>query len=230
MTGRSSHSATDRKARLREPAAPDLPDKLDQAELAEAELTDGATLCGLALTDLDLSDRQAAGAELDQCRCRNVNFGQTRLNRTIIKDVEFDRCDLANLRARECSLSRVAATGTRMTGLTWITGIVRDVTFANCRMDLAFFSATKFINVVFTGCRLDQANFGETELAEVRFDNCDLVGAQFSGARLSETRFSSCDLTGVAGVTSLRGAIMSSSDALALAATFAQALGIRIDG
>jgi uncharacterized protein YjbI with pentapeptide repeats len=230
VTGRSARSGADRRARLREPAAPDLPDRLDPPGDADADLADGAVLAGLALTDLDWSDHQAAGAELDQCRCQNVSLGQVRLNRTIIRDVEFDRCDLANLRARESSMSRVAVSATRMTGLTWITGVLRDVTFANCRIDLAFFSATKFTNVVFANCRLDQANFGDAELTEVRFDGCDLTAAQFSGARLAETRFTGCDLTGLAGVTSLRGAIMSGADAVGLAASFATALGIKIEG
>ena len=127
-------------------------------------------------------------------------------------------------------MSRVAATATRMTGLTWITGTLRDVTFANCRIDLAFFSATRFTNVVFANCRLDQANFGDAELTEVRFDNCDLTAAQFSGARLAATRFAGCDLTGLVGVTSLRGATMSSADTVGLAASFAAALGIKIEG
>jgi len=126
-------------------------------------------------------------------------------------------------------MRRVVMSGTRMTGIAWITGSIRDVTFDGCRIDLGYFSATKFSNVVFTGCRLDQANFGDTELNDVSFTNCELAGAQFSGAGLVQTRFSGCGLTGISGVTSLRGAIITTSDAVALAAIFADALGIKIE-
>ena len=83
--------------------------------------------------------------------------------------------------------------------------------------------------MVFTECRLDQANFGDANLSGARFINCDLTGAQFSGATLAGTRFTGCDLTALSGVTSMRGAIITSSDAFTLARIFADALGIKIE-
>ena len=46
---------------------------------------------------------------------------------------------------------------------------------------------------------------------------------------MSGTRFSGCELTGIGGVTSMRGAIISSADAVALADILASALGIKIE-
>jgi len=115
-----------------------------------------------------------------------------------------------------------------MTGLSWLDGGLRDVMFADCRMDLASFRSSRFSDVVFSGCRLSQAEFGEADLSGARFEDCDLTGAQFSGARMTGTRLVGCDLTGIDGVTSLRGAIITSGDARALAATLAAALGITI--
>ena len=233
MAGRSERSPVrtgrPKRAKVAEPSAPDLPAELIPASLPEADLLDGATHAGLAVDDVDLSGREAAGAELDQCRYRNVNFGQVRLSRGTIKDVEFSRCDLANLRARDSSIRRAIVSGTRMTGFTWITGGIRDVIFDSCRIDLGYFSATKFANVIFTGCRLDQANFGDTDLSDVLFERCDLTGAQFSGASVTDTRFSGCDLAGLSGVTSLRGATIATGDAIALTGIFAEALGIKIE-
>jgi uncharacterized protein YjbI with pentapeptide repeats len=222
-------SGGNRRGGIKEPSAPDLPRELTAASLPEADLFDGALHAGLAVDDVDLSGREVAGAELDQCRYRNVNFAQVRFNRITVKDVEFSRCDLANLRARDCSIRRAVVTASRMTGLSWITGGIRDVIFDSCRIDLGYFSATKFSAVIFTGCRLDQANFSDTDLADVRFDKCDLSGAQFSGANLADTRFSGCDLTGLSGVSSLRGATITTGDAVSLAGIFAEALGIRIE-
>lgn len=224
-TRRSARSGV----RIAEPAAPDLPDHLTAAGLPEAELDDGAVHFGLDVADLDLADREAAGLELEQSRYKAVTLAGTRLRRAMIRDVRFDRCDLANLRARETSMIRSELAGCRMTGLTYLAGILRDVTFSGCRIDLASFSGTKFGTVVFSECRLDQVNFGDADLSGARFINCDLTGAQFSGATLTGTRFTGCELTGISGVTSMRGAIITSSDAFALARIFADALGIKID-
>lgn len=214
---------------MREPAAPDIPDDLTEASSDEAELDDGVVQAGLAVSDLDLSGREAAGAELDQCRYTTVSFAGVQMRRATIRDVEFARCDLANLLARDSSLNRVAVHGSRTTGAALLACTVRDVAFRDCRMDMTSFSGSRFDSVTFTNCRLDQANFGDADLSGVEFDHCDLSSAQLSGATLNGAKFTACDLTGVSGVTSLRGAIITSSDALTLARIFAEALGITIE-
>jgi uncharacterized protein YjbI with pentapeptide repeats len=116
-----------------------------------------------------------------------------------------------------------------MTGATLLACSLRDTAFTGCRIDLASFAASQFKDVTFTTCRLEQANFIEADLSGVRFRDCDLTGAQFSGATLVGARFAGCDLTGIGPVTSLRGAIITSSDALTLARILAESLGITIE-
>src|SRR5260370_10054285 len=229
VPARPYRTAGGRRSKVREPAAPDLPDDLITALPTDVGLDDDALHVGLAVSDLDLSGREALGVELDQCRYDTVSFGQVALRRGTIRDVEFHRCDLANMRARDCSALRVAVNASRMTGAAWLNCTVRDVVFPGCRVDLASFAASKFAETVFANCRLAQANFGDADLSGVRFESCDLSGAQFSGATLTGTRFTGCDLTGISGVASLRGAIISNSDALTLARILAEALGITIE-
>lgn len=214
---------------MREPVAPTLPATLRTAVLPDDDLVDGGVHLSLAFEDADLSSRDAVGAEIDQCRYTNVNLSQTKLHRGMIRDAVFDRCDLANLRARDCSLSRSTVSASRMTGLSWLDGSFRDVTFDGCRIDLASLRSSTLKDVVFTGCRLQQVDFGEADLRGARFEGCDLTGAQFSGAQLTGTRFADCNLVGIGGVTSLRGAIIKSTDALALTFILADALGIKIE-
>ena len=229
VTARTYRTASGRRARVREPEVPDIPEDLTETSLPEADLDDGVVQAGLAVSDVDWSGREAAGAELDQCRYTTVNFSGVRMRRATIKDVEFSRCDLANLLARESSLIRVAVQASRMTGAALLASTVRDVAFRDCRIDLASFAGSRFANVTFTNCRLDQANFGDADLSGVEFGHCDLSGAQLSGATLAGAKFTSCELTGISGVTSMRGAIITSSEALTLARIFAEALGITIE-
>ncbi len=213
----------------REPAAPDLPADLTPGTLDVHDLVDGGGYESLAFTDLDLSDREVTGVEIEACRYGNVNLSQARLRRSLIRDVVFDRCDLANLRALDCTLTRVAVSASRMTGLSFIDNHLRDVTFDGCRIDLSSFRASKFDDVVFTGCRMEQADFADADLRGARFEGCDLTGAQFSAARMTGARLSRCELTEINGVTSMRGAIVTSADAVALAFILAGALGITIE-
>lgn len=216
-------------AGVRQPTAPDLPADLTSAALPGDDLVDGGVYLALAFAGLDMSGREAMDAEVDQCLYRDVNLSRVSLRRGAIRDAVFERCDLANVRARDGAMSRIAVRSSRMTGFSWLAGDLRDVTFDDCRIDLASFAGSKLSHVVFTGCRLEQADFGGADLSRARFERCDLTGARFSEARMAGTRLSGCDLTGISGVTSLRGSFIDSTDALALVAVLANALGITLE-
>ena len=197
--------------------------------MPEHDLDDGGIYELLAFTDLDISDREAAGAEIEACTFSTVKLSQVKLRRGLIRDVVFERCDLASLFALDSSFTRVALSACRMTGLSLIDDHVRDVTFAGCRVDLSSFRSSKFNEVVFTDCRMEQADFTEADLRGARFEGCDLTGAQFTSAQMTGTRLSRCELSGISGVSSMRGAVVTSSDAVALAFILAGALGIAIE-
>ena len=94
---------------------------------------------------------------------------------------------------------------------------------------MSSFRTSKFDDVLFAGCRMEQADFTEADLRGARFEDCNLTGAQFWGARMTGTRFARCELTEITGVTSMRGAVITSADAVTLAYILANALGIAIE-
>ena len=217
------------RTRLRQPLAPQLPKSLTSAKLPEDDLKDEGIYLSLEYMSADLAGRDVVSIEIDQCRYQNVNFGQCELDRAVISDSVFSQCDFANLHARDCSLVRVQMSGSRMTGLAWTEGGIREVTFESCGMDMASFRFATLKNVVFSDCKLARADFQEADLRGARFESCDLTGAQLSKAQMEGTRFADCSLAGINGVTSLRGAIVKSRDALALTYSLAGALGITIE-
>lgn len=214
---------------MRQPLSPQLPQALTSAKLPEDDLKDEGVYLSLEYLGADLADRDVVSIEIDQCKYQNVNFGHSKLDRAVISDSVFGDCDLANLRARDCSLVRVHLSGCRMTGLSWAEGSIREVTFDSCRMDMASFRFATLKNVVFSDCKLPRADFQEADLRGARFESCDLTGAQFSKAEMEGTRFSDCTLDGINGVTSLRGAVVKNRDALSLTYSLAGALGIVIE-
>jgi uncharacterized protein YjbI with pentapeptide repeats len=221
--------ASSRAGRPRAPAGPRLPGSLSPAAFPLHDLLDGGVLLAVEYAGADLAGRDAAAVEIDQCRFRNTAFVGTELDRAVISDSAFESCDLANIRAQDCGLLRVTVSGSRMTGLSWAGGGVRETAFGSCRMDLVSFRFTTFKHAVFTDCRLTQADFTGADLRGARFERCDLSGTQFSQAQMTGTRFAGCTLDGINGVISMRGAIVAGVDALALAYSLASALGISIE-
>ncbi len=108
---------------------------------------------------------------------------------------------------------------------------MRDVTFRDCRLDLASFRFSALQRVAFEGCVLREADFGETRCESVRFESRDLSAAtSFERATLRRSELRGCTLEGLQGVEGLRGVALEWADLVALAPAFADALGIRVLG
>lgn len=196
------------------PARPPEPPRFDEepAEPAPDELQAGATVDGVRIAGARLADVELAGA---------------RLRGLGLTDVLVERGNLANVAAPELSLRRVLITAARLTGAQWTRGTIGDVTFRDCRIDLATFAGTTFERTAFEDCLLAQADFQQALLRSVRFDRCDLSAADLTAVRLDRCELRACTLDGLTGVERLRGAAMPTADIVGHAGLFAAALGIR---
>jgi uncharacterized protein YjbI with pentapeptide repeats len=213
----------------RPPARPRPPATIQLATPGDHDLANEATFRQLAFTDMDQSGREADSVEFDRCRFTRAVFAGTMLDRATFTDCLVENSDWANLRATKSGMQRVKLATVRLTGLHWIDGALRDVTFHDCRMDLATLRFTTFKAVAFTDCNLARADFSHADLRGAEFTGCDLTGAQFAQANCAGTRFTRCELAGVGTVTSLAGATVSVTDLAALSYALAGALGIVIE-
>ena len=213
----------------RVPARPRPPASLETATSPEHDLADEATYRQLGFTGIDLSGQEADSVEFEQCRFTRASLAGVVLERATLTDCLVENSDWANVKATRSGMQRVKLSMVRLTGLHWIDGVVRDVTFAECRMDLATLRFTSFKDVAFIDCNLTRADFTNADLRGAQFTGCDLTGAQFAQADCAGTRFTRCVLAGVGSVTSLKGATVSATDLAALSYALAGALDITIE-
>lgn len=193
-----------------------------------AELDDEGSYHRLDLDGLSLNGQEVASVEFEQCRLGRTSLAGSTLDRLRMLDCVVEGGDWANLKATRSGLTRVALTTVRLTGLQWLDGVLRDVYFAQCKMDMATLRFTSFKDVLFEGCNLSRADFTSASLSGATFSGCDLSGASFDRADCAGAQFVDCDLGGIAGVESLRGAVVRGADLAALAYTLAGALGITL--
>jgi uncharacterized protein YjbI with pentapeptide repeats len=124
------------------------------------------------------------------------------------------------------------------------------VTFAGSVLAGTEAFAAQLRRVTFRGCKLDSVNFRDAALTDVTFDNCLLRDVDFGGATLTRTVFTASrldktdfsrvtlddvDLRGAElGITispdSLRGAIITTAQLMAVAPLLAETLGITVTG
>ncbi len=202
---------------------------METAQSPDHDIEDEATFRRLAFLDLDLSGQAGDSVEFEQCRFTRTGLAGAVLERATFTDCLVETSDWANLKTVKSGLLRVEVSLARLTGLQWLDGSLRDVTFRECRTDLATFRFSSFKNVAFSDCNLTRADFTHADLRGASFTGCDLSGAQVAQADCNGARFTRCELSGVGSVTSLRGATVGAHDLAGLAYTLAGALDITID-
>jgi hypothetical protein len=195
----------------------------------EVDDFDGASWYQVSLDGVDLSGAQVDEAEIEQCRLTRVGLAGGNFRHLTVVDSVIDHGDWANAVFESCGLRRVHLKESRMTGMTFINGMVRDIEFRDCKLDLTNWRANTFTTVHFVGCELSGADFAGADLRGVLFERCGLTGAQFSNAKASGARFLDCDLAGIGGIGSLSGATIRSADLLTLTGLLARELDITIE-
>ncbi|GAA2519560.1 pentapeptide repeat-containing protein [Winogradskya humida] len=228
-TRRTRPASRTAPVRRTEPKAPVLPSALKEAPLPEHELTPEAQFQELAFYDVDLTDSMAEQVEFTQCRFRGARMAESKLPGVRLADCVVEQSDWSNLRAEQGTMTRVSLAGSRMTGLAWNGGMLRDVAVDDCKLDLTNWRASRFDGVFVNGSNLTGADFTDADLRGATFTGCDLSGAQFSNAKMEGARFRRCELAGIGGVTSWRGVVVHPEDLMGLSHVLAKALGIVVE-
>ena len=143
-------------------------------------------------------------------------------------DVVVEDRDWAGRRAPGLSARRVELRRCRLTGAELAEAVLGDVTFDECRIDLAGFRHARLERVVFRDCRMEGSDLYGSTLSDVVFERCQLREATLSAATLQRVEFRGCDLTGLYGAEALRGARMPWNDVIENVALFAAVAGIEI--
>lgn len=188
---------------------------------------------GTTTSDARLDGAVWIGAELDEVAMEGASMRRLRgaggtWSRSSFVDSALDGADLAGLITTDCALVRCSLDGARLTGSQWLRSRWRGVTGADVVADSLTAHGSSWTDVTLTGARLRELDLSDARLERVRFVDCELSGARFHATRCSDVTFTGCRLDGVVGVTGLRGATVSWSDAVGLLPALARELGVRI--
>ena len=209
------------------PAAPRIPVELRPAAMEGADRPAEDSWSAVHVHGWDRSGIVFSGLEFAASRLDTVDLSESRVSRLALADCEVTGSNLANLEARESSMLRVVVRRSRLTGLAWAAGRLRDVRFEDCRADLVSLRFARLERVRFVRCVLTDGDFQGVRGESVSFVDCDLGHAEFSQAQFDRSEIRHCGLDGLSGVQGLRGIGLLPVDIVALAGAFASALGVR---
>src|SRR3954452_15595853 len=110
---------------------------------------------------VDLHDRRFVGASVAK---------PTSVERPEIVSVALERCDIAGFIGQHGRAERVLVEGTRLRGVIWANGIVRDVHFVEAIALETSFRFSELRRVLFRDCKLAGIDFTRATFDDVRFE------------------------------------------------------------
>jgi uncharacterized protein YjbI with pentapeptide repeats len=210
------------------PDPPRLPDELEPAAIDPRTVESGDEWRRVRIADAEAAELAVPGLRFEESRLERVDLSGSRLAHLSLSDVELESANLANADVRGGSAWRARIGRSRLTGISWHEGLIRDTVLSDCRIDLSSFAATRMDQVVFERCLLMQVDLQQATLRAVRFEDCDLTEADVSEARFERCELRGCTIDGMRGAERLRGIAMPWEDIVASVGTFAAAVGVTV--
>lgn len=178
---------------------------------------------------LDAIGVHAENMSIDESVLERVQCVQAKLEKLGLSDVKLQGCDLSAAKCADGSWLRVHVKGGRLTGIDLSNTTLKDVTFEDCKLDLANFRASKLTRVQFIGCHLQETDFQMATLTNVAFTSSELSKVAFSRAVLKQVDARTSQLFDIRGWDSLKGLTLDTSQLMAIAPELANELGLVIE-
>lgn len=167
--------------------------------------------------------------EFYEVKFSNVLAESAALQKISIIDSKLESCNLSAVKLTDSLWQRVEVSDSRLSGVIWYDAIIKDVSFINCKIDLANFRATKFKNVMFKDCVLTKSDWQSAQLSSVIFDTCNIDEMDVSNCSMNNVDLRSCEFIILKGLRGLAKATLSRQQLIMLAPIFADELGIIIE-
>lgn len=169
--------------------------------------------------DVDWREKSAAGMTIEAALFVGAALARSKFADATLRDVRFDRCDLAGAEWTGASLVRSEILGTRLVGFSSAESRWRDVLFRKSPGKLAIFQQARFDACRFEECDFGDATFEGATLRNVVFRDCDLAGVRFAGATLENVDLRGSRIDGIhLDAPSVAGLVIDPSQALVVAA------------
>lgn len=207
-------------------AKPSIASKLEPGEVSQ--ISDEATLELVYFGDFESQNLHATNLGVDEVRWERAQLPSAKLDKIAANDMVADRCDLSAVRCAEGSFQRTEFLRTRLTGWDISNGVLKDVLFSECKIDMANLRFAKLRNVKFTDCQLQGADFINATLTHVQFLNCDLGGVTFAQCAMKDVDLRTSNLD-IAGWQYLKGATIDGAQLMLAAPQLAQEFGLLVE-
>jgi len=211
------------------------PPRIDAPNIGGLTDSDGADLLAHGIfensryTNIDLSERDLTGIALSECVLSAPIVTDSDLTSARLRDTLFERMQAPNLFAPRSSLHRVCIQDSRIGAMDLFDADLRSVTVADSKLGLVNLRAATGHDVLFRGCIIDELDLGGGTFTRIAFEDCSVGVLDVDRASLDQVDLRGLRIDTIRNPGGMKGATISSHQAVELAGHFAAHLGLRIE-
>lgn len=178
------------------------------------------------LTDVELSFPEARTltllrARLSACRIASDTDASLDVVDSVLVDLDLTGRTID-------ALTRVELVRCRLGGADFGDAELTDIRLDGCVLDLASMRGARLERAVISGGRVDGLDLTRAQLTDTSFAEVALGDVSLDGSRMERVDVTAAQLDGVVDMSTLRGATLSESQAVALSLRLAEAAGIAV--
>ncbi len=180
------------------------------------------------IADAAFVDQECAGGVFEACRLLRVDLSGTKLRRLRIEHSELENVEASGADWLAARIAQTTIRDSRLLGIQLGDAELREVTFENCRLDMASFRGADASELELRDCVLSECELNGAKIRSSRFSGCDFADADFTQVKLDGVDLRGSRLSIARGYSDLRGAIVDGVQLVELAPALAAELGIAI--
>lgn len=183
---------------------------------------------GFAFEGVDLAGRELESSTFSECLFKDVTAHDAGLRLASFVDCRFVRLSAPSLPAPRSRWRGVEIEASRLGSAELFDAELSGVLVTGCKLGYVNLRGATLQDVKFVDCVIDELDLGGATATRVGFDGAQIDALDVTGAVLEHVDLRGARLHRVAGVDGLRGATVSSVQAVELAEVLAARLGIDV--
>ncbi len=207
---------------------PVLPPQLNTSDTPHEMFENEDSITGYRVENISLMGEHLDRTSVSGSLFSKVDFVSLSAERFDVADCEFRGCNFTASNFPESIWNRVSIVGARCSGMQITNSVLKNITYADSKLEIANFRFSRLENVIFEDCMIDDVDFYQAKLKNIAFVNCTISKIMFMNAGMTNVDISKSSIQNIRGVQSLRGVTVSYDQLMQLAPSLAAEAGIKV--
>ena len=183
----------------------------------------------LRFADADLSDADLVDIGFEECALERIRLHEADLTAASLVDVLASRLDAPVLKAPRIRMRDVRLEGSRVGSAELYDATLSSVHIADCRLGFVNLRGSKITDLLITDCAIEELDLRGTAGMRVAFARTTIGTFDLADSSLTHLDLRGAEIMDLDTPDGLRGAVLDSTQLMALGPVFARHFRVRVE-